>query len=67
MEKNKIDVSTKHIENVQERDEKLSPIPFSLTTSDIIEHFDDMDTEILAFKVLSPQPTKEYLPSFPVK
>ncbi|MHA1551661.1 MAG: hypothetical protein ACTSQC_06930, partial [Candidatus Heimdallarchaeaceae archaeon] len=28
-----------------------------------IEHFDDMDTEILAYKVLSPSSTKEYLPS----
>ena len=63
MEKNKVDVSTTHIENVLEEDEKLGTIPFILTASDIIEHFDDMDTEILAFKVLSPQPTKEYLPS----
>ncbi len=63
VEKNKINVSSAHTENVQEIDEKLGTVPISLTTSDIIEHFDDMDTEILAFKVLSPQPTKEYLPS----
>jgi len=67
MNKNKIDVNTVNIENVQEKDEKLGIIPISLTTPDIIVHFDDVDTEILAYNVLSPIPTQEYLPSNLIK
>ncbi len=62
-ERNESEVKTVNSENVQEKVEKLGTVPVSITTSNIIEHFDDMDNEILAFKVLSPQPTEEYLPS----
>ncbi len=65
--KNKIDVNTSNKENVQKKGENLGTIPISLTTPDIIEHFDDTDAEILAYKVLSPLPTQEYLPSNLIK
>lgn len=67
LKKNKIDVNTPNIENVLENGKKLGAVSLSLTTPDIIEHFDDTDTEILAYKVLSPSPTQEYLPSNIIK
>ena len=60
-------VNTTNPENNQESDKKMGTYPTPLTTTDIIEHFDDMDTEILAYKVLSPSSTKEYLPSNIIK
>ena len=65
--KNKIDDNITKIEDIQDTDENKITIPISLPTTDIIEHFDDMDTEILAYKVLSPSPTHEYLPSNIIK
>ena len=63
MNKNKVDENTTNINNIQESDKKIVAVPTSLTAPDIIEHFDDIDSEILAYKVLSPLSTTEYLPS----
>ncbi len=63
MNKKKVDENTNNIEKIQESDEKIVAVVTSLTAPEIIEHFDDIDPEILAYKILSPLSTKEYLPS----
>ncbi len=62
-----IDVKAANLEDVQKSDEKMDTIKTTLASNDFIEHFDDMDNEILAYKVLSPSSTKEYLPPSIIK